>query len=705
LIYIRYYGDSEGVPAYEMKLVDKRYSIPGSATSMTIEINGYEDVLPFSLSELLTVHAMDTKAKDICDHNKYLWGVNWKGRNPHNELLKSISEKIEPELKIKYIEDNGYNDPNNVSQYVGYFRTESYPFAAEWYYKDGTISEKYPIKGYDFLEDKSLSNGIIRFPSKENYPLEAADNKVAVLGLRMSIDHDYLNSLTDEQKEWLSQNIIGFKILRGERYKNHLYEGYSMRMYGRDNSELIFRFYHKAQLIFPFYHKGYKCYCKTVQMKSNNVSIPIYGNEDKDMMPTIQVNYDDDENPYEYSLEPTIEFQTYTRTEFEKKLMALMSPDFILQQHTPNENIGCICSYATTYEDSDFTKNNDIIIPSKIRIGIREVEYGATPLNKTIEEWEKVGEDYIADPVNKSPKLSCINRAYDALTNPNNAQRDTTKDYSLFYKYRKDAYGIHDSLISNRNLYVPKYLAFKLSDPLYDRIVTAFITEPNLLKPEDLFTPANTEYFEITNLIGLYTRPFDVFQGDCFVQRTYFKIMSWEPSKMDGWDYTKDAENDEYPYSPFDNNMNEVVGMRHKVDAKQEPDTGIKYTYTAAEVRPSYYMHGRMISIVTQNAVNTAFREEGDHSTYYPKVKYSHTSHWEKFPFAPWGDNHRGPDKDIVEMPGFESYLYNAGYNANPKLKRTYGFDPLTVKEGEWINKPGRIRYTAKDVSGSFFDS
>lgn len=696
IIQLRYHGDVEGVPDFELNLIDKRYAI--NSDSATIQVTGYEQLQTFTLAELLAVDAKDIIAKSILDHDNRLWGVRWKSRNPHNDLLKTFATKLVPTVITKYIDEYAYSNWEYVTKYKGYFRYEAYPFAAHFIFNDGTKSPDYPVQGYDFLKDTIASNGAIRFPSVRDYPLGGFQtSNVSVLGLKFTFDKSWYDALTDIEKEWLSTNIKGIKITRGERIVNFVYEGYGVNMYGRNNQNIISTGVYKPFNINP----ELGTYVINDIVKSNGVSIPMMDIEDEHM-PVMQQGWTypgmigecDGECPRRYIAFITSE---YDQTEYERKLLAIFSPDFLFRKATEDHNINHVLgsetlAYYESNKPGSLTYINPNIEPSTLISHFRST-YVANIDSFTVKGWEKVGEDYIADPVNKSSKYGCVNRAFDYTCTPNDNQRDTDKPYSLFYSIDKTSYingseWIYDSL-SNRNLYVPKYLVLEHESNLNQigyKTFTLFKQNPDTIDVNDLIDPVNTEYFELTKLMELsefLNDPITVYGGDCYVQRSVIKIMSWEPSDTLVWDFIQNE------WSPIDNDIHSHTGQGHNI---------------SYHIEPTYYHHGRIISFVSQNVVNTGFREEGDNNTYWPKVKQRLPEFPQKYSYLPWSDSFTYEGNNI-NVPGIESFIYNIGYSFNSPLRIQYGYNELTKREGEWIESKTRLRCTAKDIPGSIYDN
>lgn len=700
IITLRYYSDTAGVPAYELNLIDKKYPIPQSGTT-NIKITGYEDVLPFSLAELMSIYATDVVAKDIIEHHNYLWGINWKSRNRHNEILQNFAQIMRPEVIHDTIEDDAYKDEYYVNNKTGYFLSEAYPFSAQFVFKDGTLSEAYPVKGYDFIKDESNDKGIVRFPNVNDIDLETSDGDVVITGIKFSVETGEFNSeFTETEKEWLKTKIAGVKILRGERYKNLLYEGLSLGLYGLNDME-------DTEWTIPVTEfmegSGWLSYDKTLE--GGNVSIPLIDEPQNPLsgidpyawLPMMNYGWTQPgQNPDNLPVRHVIySAKQVERTEEEKKIVAIFSPDFLLSKNTSISNIGFVKKVGAYDNDYDPNWRYDIV-PDKIYYYYLR-DKSTSPQSYSVSEWEKVGEDYITDPVNHSPKLKCINRAYDSYTTPNDNQKLTDKPYSLYYE-KHEIYGFDGFYdhICNRNLYVPKYIALKAEDNLPVRSVCALYQQnPDDIDVEEIFTTYNTEYFAISNLESLFTDDnidvnIELYGGDCFVQRTYFKVMSWEPTESLGYNIDPSIEDDEDRWEPVDNNVNGFHGT---------PDQTLLDVFEW----PTNYAHGKLVSIVTQNRVNTAYRETGDTSNFYPNIK-DKTPDYRDFAFLPWADNYK-KNWETINIAGFESFLYNMGYSVNSPLRVFYGVDLTTVFDNEYISSPTRMRYTAKNVPGAFFDN
>jgi hypothetical protein len=117
----------------------------------------------------------------------------------------------------------GYYNPYNVNERLGYWAGESYCFAIEYYFRNGSKSPLFPIRGIDningtatysmddtenFIESNSMENvlGIYRFPSRESLNIDLLDdNKIIII---------HPEFIIPELPDYIKEETIGFRIHR-----------------------------------------------------------------------------------------------------------------------------------------------------------------------------------------------------------------------------------------------------------------------------------------------------------------------------------------------------------------------------------------------------------------------------------------------------------------------------------------------------------
>lgn len=181
----------------------------------------------------------------------------------------------------------------------------------------------------------------------------------------------------------------------------------------------------------------------------------------------------------------------------------------------------------------------------------------------------------------------------------------------------------------------------------------------------------DTEYVAEDPITFEVLRGYRFFYGDCFLQRTYFKQMTWDASKFsnDGKElgfWYSDSQDGVPSGTPIYSNLQNT----NNYETSGQPST--------------YYRHGVIIGVVTENNINTAMRFTTDDHDYFPHTTYG----WAYMP---------------LDGKGIESMRLNRGHCETLGIKvHNYWFAEAPVE----INiKPTRIRYSAKHTPYSFVDS
>lgn len=184
----------------------------------------------------------------------------------------------------------------------------------------------------------------------------------------------------------------------------------------------------------------------------------------------------------------------------------------------------------------------------------------------------------------------------------------------------------------------------------------------------DTISLEETEYINTGTTIE---QVYKVFYGDCFLQRTFFKQMTWDASKF--------SDDDGHPINFW------------YTDSGSDPAPNGTPIYTKTsynELENSekpYYRHGAIIGIVTENAINTAMRFTTDDHSYYP---YYGSYNWAYLP---------------LDGQGIESMRLNRGHCETLGVSvHNFWFKEAPAE----VNiRPTRIRYSTKHTPYSFVDN
>lgn len=225
-------------------------------------------------------------------------------------------------------------------------------------------------------------------------------------------------------------------------------------------------------------------------------------------------------------------------------------------------------------------------------------------------------------------------------------------------------------IASNRSMSTAKYIGINTTGTIADlnlSLCNIYVTQPSISDTiTDFFDTYNINYKKISPLINSSSVP-DLsnayYNGDCFLQRSFFKQMAWNgSSSVDGVNPLNGSQKD--------NRDDDTLLIGTGLDHQKLVNVG----------------HGLTMEFITENAINTDMRFNEEDRTYYPKNSSSRS-------FALLPDN----DKFT------EATLINKGYNITTGLKPYLRFnDKLpyidTVAET-------RVRYSDEYISGSFIDS
>ena len=233
----------------------KYYPIPSGATTMIIKINGEEELGDMTLAELLRQKGDVDTCKTIAQQDNILWGANWrKSVTSYDDMLATCQAVIvEPPDTGELYEEvlpyawttgqpaSGSQPYLNTLNRIGYFRGESYPFAIQFVFTDGRLSEPFPMTGQDaWFGGGSNNKGILRFPSNMNTGyayLSAYDSGNAISSRTMGVKFDTSAAPFSGWTDWMKNNICGFYILRGDRRPNLVYQGFLTYAFGNMTSQ------------------------------------------------------------------------------------------------------------------------------------------------------------------------------------------------------------------------------------------------------------------------------------------------------------------------------------------------------------------------------------------------------------------------------------------------------------------------------------
>lgn len=711
--YIRYYGDN----IFETFLVDKRYPINGSATA-NVEITGSESLLAITLDELVTYKPSDALyCKDLDQGSNQLYLANTRGPQlDHPDLRRfmcaltlseeneNIGHADETRLQNATVYENQYNaDANDTEDRLGYFRGETYIFAAIPVFTGGFIGQPFPVTGFDNfngLMSNQNKQGIYRFNKAQNNPFflngDVFANKIVV---NTAAAQTIYNT-----SQFLKDNLIGIYIARGERNRNLLYQGLSLRCYnGKINPEL--------QKFGREFNKGVGNPAQPIIFQSNEERW-----ETENVMPLFE--------PAMYSLMVNRESTNITPGATDYIGYYMYAPPFEKEDRNDFTDLNKLGIFSPDYfvDDIDIPSNVHIELVGTTSYGVdwrRESgSINPVPVNETNALMSYLGgftntepvldatrNSFIIAPLQGNARtfygynLQNINYANDSFQSSalNITGYQNIPNQGFVSRFEEGKIGQPDSgfyyyqrnvVVTNTAEYdislpiaVPKYMGI-LNAPTYlpagtsgnfnhyvdkwDRaVVNVYRNDPNVVNYQNFYDFKNTsfafisDFEEITSFLAAGTKKY--YGGDCVINRTYLKIANGSIENL-GVGFTNIITGTDMPGG--------VAGLDGNFDEMTE------------DLESGY---GHWISLVTENANNINYRHELGRNKFYPKTSVTN------------------PGTDfcwIYDSP--ESDFYNRGYSKFLSPRRLVGADLLQPVSNN--NFPTRIRPSITHIFGAVRD-
>lgn len=213
-----------------------------SGTDMTFVHNGFEELAEVSQDTINVDYGNISGADTLTQISGYLMLGAIKEFSYDLAPFRQFAQGIVPQLAIKQLSVtgvNGYANPTNTYNYMGYFGRESYPFAIVFILPGGVISPAFPIKGT--IINSSLSgntpnasyavppnsqNGIVTFPVSNHFlPFDASQIQTKYLKFITTNSSLIANGVTQDTIDFIKNTTIGFFIVRGERVPSLLTQG------------------------------------------------------------------------------------------------------------------------------------------------------------------------------------------------------------------------------------------------------------------------------------------------------------------------------------------------------------------------------------------------------------------------------------------------------------------------------------------------
>jgi hypothetical protein len=252
-----YYAKFSGItepPAMTLFKIDADYEIKDKICKITH--TGFENKLPVTADVLTAQLTPVTSVKTITQKNNRLLLGNVKTIkiadpdlaeaalycyvDSSKRLLHTVKQKtsINPSN-----DDTTYANPDVIYNYTSYFEGETYEFALNFVFDTGTVSQAYPIMGYDFFLnignsfDKSLlgqdigwigsgqnSHGVVRIMDRRSQSnVNLTESSIDVYTISINTHELHINTeLITRLKE---KGVIGYFVSRRKRIPDMVMEG------------------------------------------------------------------------------------------------------------------------------------------------------------------------------------------------------------------------------------------------------------------------------------------------------------------------------------------------------------------------------------------------------------------------------------------------------------------------------------------------
>lgn len=689
---LRWSADMENGPAgKDTYLIAKKFSINNSEEN--IFITGYEKQESLSFEQLITpqnpyrINQSHTSIKET-----YV-GVNWKKKNTSYDVtaLEEFAKKVYPQPHFSeeifnesslvdsiyahesnYANLHGYLNEERRTTSVGYFRDQIYPFAIVFQFDDNTESEAFPIRGF---MDSWNYKGLYKMISW-NYP-DPDNDQAHALGVKMNLG----TALTyyNNNKEKFA-GIVGFKIVRGERIDNLLYQGVVMPAFDR------------IEIMNTLEDGVYGIGMPNGNSKETNLSVPNY----KGLLPIMEYKWEDSEFKTVYHgafdqdlnlpsgsdpsvLEGTnyksLAMKYYEDGEGIEKL-GFFSPDLLFDQNP--------------YTPDEVYVHGQIGIDDKNNLPIYHMK------NTSMIQYPLIGVDYSPAAPNVTFSTGFTNQIRVETAFVDKFTREGNHGFTSWLK-AKDWLKEGDDVQGgetvpqhyNRTFALCRYLGlinkfgYEINgetNPSFDDeginygICNLYRTRNNsdfFADTLNSFNVANTSYSEISDTLYFdkIGSTINLFKGDCFLQKTFFRI---------GRYYNYEEIYAAWISNDYEGPGNMYLGHNNKL-----------------------YQWGFLIGIVTENKINTNARNsvkgtdpDGNEVEYdfYPHVLTTgkRVQDW------------------VVESEQYsdqqEAFQVNDGYNKCCSGKEHIGYNPDIPHDPE-KEKPNRYYYSAKYIPGSVYDA
>ena len=514
--YVYYYSETE----YKASIIDHRYPINGN-TNLAITITGNETLLPATIDELVIYKPADALfAQTMTQLNNILYLANTGGAELDHADLRRFCCALElhedttfkkPLASVFFENDQPYgNNPLDVHDEVGYFSGETYIFAVVPVFKGGFVGRAFPVLGADNYTGTRVNfnrQGIFRFSSATQTPFHDGTNAI-IKGIRLEIPAAAQNIFATST--WLQDNVIGLYLCRGKRVENLLWQGLGVHCYkGAD------------------FEDDARNWLGNRQDLTNTPThyIPVMQTN----APAYRVYFDNAGVGVGAFSDDTSWLQAVPTTLIER--LAVFSLDhYVSKQIAPTQ--GFVKRIATS---NGITPIINGFGPTSIASFVPET--GGNGGNRfagwSINQWA------FSDTPGINTKLSNVLGWSSVVTDGFVSKRmegDSTGNDGLFYLERDVPLYNQDEIVLNLPFATPDYVGFENSAITLggwdNSLVNVYKTDPLAQNYTTLYDFKNTQFEPITSFIPttkFFTpnipKSIVAYQGDCFVTRSWFKLM------------------------------------------------------------------------------------------------------------------------------------------------------------------------------------
>jgi len=729
---VRYTALQEnGAYQKDVYLIDQYYPITGSYMNLTIYGNESQQLLTFDDIIKPTLEYNISKSHTQVQ-SRYLPARMKKSILDYDrDFLIEFASKIEigefqidmpglttfPAYGRNTIETDHslyqYDKADNIYRYLGYFKDQIYPFAIVFKFINGTYSEAFPCKGNIPAYTGRTEKGLYKFKSwKTITGTTFTQKKISGVQFNTTTAYTYYNTLSESVKADSFGSVVGFYFTRGERIENLICQGVSMRGFHSIETHL-----HKA---ITHYTPGQKFSFQTdIVIDDLGNGSTIYNPGAAAIMPLFEGNLPllyDEEDLHLYGISnETGDFTGYSDHmygENSAKFYTLPTKAAYVLSNEPYDNKHGIFSPDILFENEVLNVPDDCYLEPLIRWSLNDQRFaeGTSPatavgtlqypyISLVVDTTKRIyprtfivdlNEDINAGGVNK-PTYYTQEFIKVKTTFVDKLQGRGKYNFSAYFAGKGDQVGFDCfGTLYNRNIGTSRYIGVQdiSSEKKMRQLYTGGMFAPNALSTVNIYRFQNTTTFATdtnksytvsssfysvisplikkTNWMG--TTPIQCFNGDCFLQKTWFRSHRWYAMEQTG--STTDADCVDDP--GFASSMKD------------------NYCY--------WYQHGLMVGIVTENKYNTGMRNE--------VVGQDTEGEYLRYTFFPksLGNAQSTYNWTVIDGSEYlnEAFQINDGYNHILSDRKIKGYDFTEPTHED--EKPNRIYISDKHIPGSFLD-